>query len=126
MVGFLCLFWISQKFSPLIQKFKAFFNQNDTNDPNRDTCAILTVEGRTFPVDIFYTQRSGSFFFSSFLSQILPSLLLCIICSNLLSMYNFFSISPVPDYLKSTVQTVMKIHQSDMDGDVLAFLTGQV
>ncbi|XP_040186377.1 probable ATP-dependent RNA helicase DHX35 [Rana temporaria] len=71
------------------EKFKAFFNQNDTNDPNRDTCAILTVEGRTFPVDIFYTQ------------------------------------SPVPDYLKSTVQTVMKIHQSDMDGDVLAFLTGQ-
>ncbi|CAJ0967404.1 unnamed protein product [Ranitomeya imitator] len=71
------------------EKFKAFFNQNDTSDPNRDTCAILTVEGRTFPVDIFYTQ------------------------------------SPVPDYLKSTVQTVMKIHQSDMEGDILAFLTGQ-
>ncbi|KAG8430381.1 hypothetical protein GDO86_017906 [Hymenochirus boettgeri] len=72
------------------EKFKTFFNQNETSDPSRDTCAILTVEGRTFPVDVFYTQ------------------------------------SPVPDYLKSTVQTVMKIHQSDKEGDILAFLTGQL
>lgn len=34
--------------------------------------------------------------------------------------------SPVPDYVKSTVETVMKIHQTEGDGDVLAFLTGQV
>lgn len=50
---------------------------------------ILTVEGRTFPVDIFYLQ------------------------------------SPVPDYIKSTVETVVKIHQTEADGDILAFLTGQ-
>ncbi|KAM9057608.1 putative ATP-dependent RNA helicase DHX35 isoform 1-T1 [Megaptera novaeangliae] len=71
------------------EKFWDFFNQNDTSDPARDTCVILTVEGRTFPVDIFYLQ------------------------------------SPVPDYIKSTVETVMKIHQTEGDGDILAFLTGQ-
>nr|XP_045375341.1 probable ATP-dependent RNA helicase DHX35 isoform X2 [Camelus bactrianus] len=71
------------------EKFRDFFNQNDTSDPTRDTCVILTVEGRTFPVDIFYLQ------------------------------------SPVPDYIKSAVETVMKIHQTEGDGDILAFLTGQ-
>ncbi|KAM8774926.1 putative ATP-dependent RNA helicase DHX35 [Rhynchonycteris naso] len=71
------------------EKFRDFFNQNETSDPTRDTCVILTVEGRTFPVDIFYLQ------------------------------------SPVPDYIKSTVDTVMKIHQTEGDGDILAFLTGQ-
>nr|XP_060473581.1 probable ATP-dependent RNA helicase DHX35 isoform X4 [Panthera onca] len=72
-----------------VTKFRDFFNQNETSDPTRDTCVILTVEGRTFPVDIFYLQ------------------------------------SPVPDYIKSTVETVMKIHQTEGDGDILAFLTGQ-
>ncbi|KAJ7400248.1 putative ATP-dependent RNA helicase DHX35 [Pitangus sulphuratus] len=72
------------------EKFRDFFNQNDTGDPSKDTSVILTVEGRTFPVDIFYLQ------------------------------------SPVPDYIKSTVETTMKIHQMENDGDILAFLTGQV
>ncbi|XP_037258541.1 probable ATP-dependent RNA helicase DHX35 isoform X2 [Falco biarmicus] len=71
------------------EKFRDFFNQNDTSDPSKDTSVILTVEGRTFPVDIFYIQ------------------------------------SPVPDYIKSTVETAMKIHQMENDGDILAFLTGQ-
>jgi ATP-dependent RNA helicase DDX35 len=34
--------------------------------------------------------------------------------------------SPVPDYIKATVDTVVKIHQTEGDGDILAFLTGQV
>ncbi|KAH0619085.1 hypothetical protein JD844_018733 [Phrynosoma platyrhinos] len=71
------------------EKFRDFFNQNETSDPSKDTSMILTVEGRTFPVDVFYIQ------------------------------------SPVPDYVKSTVETVMKIHQTEGDGDILAFLTGQ-
>ncbi|XP_059117814.1 probable ATP-dependent RNA helicase DHX35 [Peromyscus eremicus] len=71
------------------EKFRDFFNQNETSDPARDTCVTLTVEGRTFPVDIFYLQ------------------------------------SPVPDYIKATVDTVVKIHQTEGDGDILAFLTGQ-
>ncbi|OXB66914.1 UNVERIFIED_CONTAM: hypothetical protein H355_004656, partial [Colinus virginianus] len=73
----------------LKKKFRDFFNLNDTGDPSKDTSVILTVEGRTFPVDIFYIQ------------------------------------SPVPDYIKSTVETAMKIHQMENDGDILAFLTGQ-
>uniref|UniRef100_A0A4W3J7T0 Probable ATP-dependent RNA helicase DHX35 n=1 Tax=Callorhinchus milii TaxID=7868 RepID=A0A4W3J7T0_CALMI len=71
------------------EKFRDFFNANETNDSSKDTCAILTVEGRTYPVDIFY------------------------------------SLSPAPDYVKATVDTVMKIHQNESEGDVLAFLTGQ-
>lgn len=44
-------------------------------------------------------------------------------CSDEFHSYLF---SPVPDYIKSTVETVMKIHQTEGDGDILAFLTGQV
>ncbi len=36
------------------------------------------------------------------------------------------SSSPCPDYLKMTVETVMKIHFNEREGDVLVFLTGQV
>ncbi|KAL5021560.1 hypothetical protein ScPMuIL_000715, partial [Solemya velum] len=36
-----------------------------------------------------------------------------------------FAIDPVPDYLKATVETVMKIHHTEKQGDILAFLTGQ-
>lgn len=36
-----------------------------------------------------------------------------------------FVLSPVPDYVKATVETVLKIHETEDDGDVLAFLTGQ-
>ncbi|KAK1156158.1 putative ATP-dependent RNA helicase DHX35 [Acipenser oxyrinchus oxyrinchus] len=71
------------------EQFRDFFNLNESGNPSKDTCGILTVEGRTFPVDVFYTM------------------------------------SPVPDYVKATVETVMKIHEAEGDGDVLAFLTGQ-
>ncbi|XP_071488369.1 probable ATP-dependent RNA helicase DHX35 [Diadema antillarum] len=71
------------------ESFRDFFNQNKSKDPKNDTAAILTVEGRTYPVDIFY------------------------------------SASPVPDYLKSMVETIMKIHKTEPSGDILAFLPGQ-
>ncbi|XP_039590993.1 probable ATP-dependent RNA helicase DHX35 isoform X2 [Polypterus senegalus] len=71
------------------EKFKEFYNQNESGDPSKDTCGILTVEGRTHRVDIFY------------------------------------SMSPFPDYVKASVDTVMKIHESDERGDILVFLTGQ-
>ncbi|XP_071957723.1 probable ATP-dependent RNA helicase DHX35 [Antedon mediterranea] len=71
------------------EAFQNFFNDNDTKDKSKDTAVILTVEGRTFPVDIFYTE------------------------------------SPVPNYLRSTVETIIKIHKSNEEGDILAFLTGQ-
>ena len=37
-----------------------------------------------------------------------------------------FFFSPVPDYVKCTVDTVMGIHREEGQGDILAFLTGQV
>ncbi|XP_077982513.1 putative ATP-dependent RNA helicase DHX35 [Glandiceps talaboti] len=71
------------------EAFRDFFNNNDTNDSSKDTATILTVEGRTYPVDIFY------------------------------------AVSPVPDYIKETVDTIFKIHKTEPSGDILAFLTGQ-
>ena len=49
----------------------------------------LSIQGRTFPVQIFYAD------------------------------------SPLPEYLKASVETVIKIHESQPDGDILLFLTGQ-
>ncbi|CAB3242561.1 unnamed protein product [Arctia plantaginis] len=37
----------------------------------------------------------------------------------------FYSEEPVPDYVKATVDTVIKIHENEPFGDVLAFLTSQ-
>lgn len=37
----------------------------------------------------------------------------------------FYLEEPCPDYVKATVETVMKIHRTEQRGDVLAFLTGQ-
>ncbi|KAK6185965.1 hypothetical protein SNE40_008091 [Patella caerulea] len=71
------------------EEIQEFFNTNETNNPENDTAAILTIEGREYPVDIHYT------------------------------------IDPVPNYLKSSVETVMKIHLTEKPGDVLVFLTGQ-
>ena len=50
----------------IFQKFQEFFNLNDSGDPSKDTCGILTVEGRTFPVDVFYTVRYLASPFSPF------------------------------------------------------------
>ena len=37
----------------------------------------------------------------------------------------FVIFSPVPSYLKATVETVISIHKEEAVGDILAFLTGQ-
>ena len=37
-----------------------------------------------------------------------------------------FFCSPVPNYIKTTVETVMAVHKNEPSGDILAFLTGQV
>ncbi|XP_059163532.1 probable ATP-dependent RNA helicase DHX35 [Physella acuta] len=37
------------------EEMRNFFNDNDTSDPEKDTAAIMTIEGREFPVDIHYT-----------------------------------------------------------------------
>ncbi|CAJ0941179.1 unnamed protein product, partial [Mesorhabditis belari] len=69
--------------------FRNFFELNETNDQEKNTSTIISVEGRTHPVTVLYTKTS------------------------------------VPSYLTTTVETVLKIHQDEMPGDILAFLTGQ-
>eukprot|EP00056_Hartaetosiga_gracilis_P002711 m.56080 g.56080 ORF g.56080 m.56080 type:complete len:696 (+) comp11171_c0_seq4:53-2140(+) len=70
-------------------KFQEFFNTNHTGDKEKDTAAILTVEGRMYPVEVLYAKDS------------------------------------VPDYVASTIDTILTIHSTKRDGDILAFLTGQ-
>uniref|UniRef100_A0A0N4ZNR1 RNA helicase n=1 Tax=Parastrongyloides trichosuri TaxID=131310 RepID=A0A0N4ZNR1_PARTI len=36
--------------------FKEYFNENTTDDDKKDTATILSVEGRCYPVDIFYAK----------------------------------------------------------------------
>ena len=67
-------------------KFRDFFAPPDTESDV--TGAILSVEGRQYPVEILY------------------------------------SLDPVPDYVKATVETVLKIHFTEKEGDILTFLTG--
>ena len=62
---------------------------NGAKNSGVDGGAILSVEGRQFPVEILY------------------------------------ALDPVPDYVKATVETVMKIHCYEKEGDILAFLTGR-
>ncbi|XP_069698122.1 probable ATP-dependent RNA helicase DHX35 isoform X2 [Periplaneta americana] len=66
-----------------------FFNNNSSKDKSKDTAVIMSVEGRLYPVNIYYVKE------------------------------------PVPDYVKAVVETVIKIHEYEPLGDVLAFLTGQ-
>lgn len=71
------------------KSLQRFFNNNPTNDSKKDTSVIMSVEGRQFPVEIFYAA------------------------------------DPVPCYVQSSVDAVLKINASKNDGDVLVFLTGQ-
>ncbi|XP_012286028.1 probable ATP-dependent RNA helicase DHX35 isoform X2 [Orussus abietinus] len=70
------------------EELRDFFNTNTTKDATKDTATILSVEGRLFPVDIFYVQ------------------------------------DPVADYVNAVVDTTLKIHENEEEGDILAFLTG--
>lgn len=67
--------------------FYDFFN-NKTKS-GKDAAVILSVEGRMYPVEVFYLKES------------------------------------CPCYVKETVETCMKIHDKEPQGDILAFLTGQ-
>ena len=37
--------------------FKKFFETNTTKDPRQDTAVVMTIEGRAFPVDVFYVKQ---------------------------------------------------------------------
>ena len=44
----------------------------------------------------------------------------------MLLVFYFSILSPVPDYVRVTIDTIVAIHKQEPHGDVLAFLTGQV
>ncbi|XP_045533656.1 probable ATP-dependent RNA helicase DHX35 isoform X1 [Pieris brassicae] len=67
---------------------KDFFNLGDKNS-HTDTSVIMSMQGRTHPIDVFYVEE------------------------------------PVADYVKATADTVIKIHENQPFGDILAFLTSQ-
>lgn len=67
-----------------VQKFQHYFGINGGSP-----APLLTVPGRTFPVDIVYAQE------------------------------------PQLDYVKAAVRTVLSIHRTEAEGDILLFLTGQ-
>lgn len=68
--------------------FCDYFTLNKGEDGDKP--AILSVEGRMHPLEIYYTEEA------------------------------------VPDFVKSSVHAVMKIHREERPaGDILVFLTGQ-
>ncbi|XP_052747846.1 probable ATP-dependent RNA helicase DHX35 [Galleria mellonella] len=69
---------------------KDFFNLTDRKERDKaPTSVIMSIRGRTHPIDLFYVEE------------------------------------PVPDYVKATVDTIIKIHENEPFGDILAFLTSQ-
>lgn len=44
------------QYNPL-QLFRSFFETNTTGDRHSDTATIITLEGRTYPVEVLYTTR---------------------------------------------------------------------
>ena len=71
-----------------VDVMKEYFNSNQSSDRSKDTSAVIVIEGRTHPVDIFYCEQ------------------------------------PIADYVKESVNTVIKIHERYQFGDILVFLTG--
>jgi len=69
------------------ERFHAYFNE--TMEDGSDSAVIISVAGRQYPVDIFYSN------------------------------------TPVADYLRASVDTVMHIARTQKAGDVLVFLTGR-
>ena len=52
-----CLLEVATEIFLHFQLFKKFFETNTTKDPSKDTATIMTIEGRAFPVDVFYVKQ---------------------------------------------------------------------
>ncbi|XP_017892913.1 probable ATP-dependent RNA helicase DHX35 isoform X2 [Ceratina calcarata] len=53
------------------EQLRDFFNTNVTKDSAKDTATILTVEGRLYPVDIFYVQEPVANYVNSVVDTVL-------------------------------------------------------
>ena len=47
------------------EAFRGFFNDNTTGDPFKDTATILSIEGRTYPVEVFYVDSPAADYLAS-------------------------------------------------------------
>lgn len=101
------------------ESFKNFFNHNSTRDKSKDTSAIMSITGRTYPVDIFYSEKPVRDP-AARLPPVRPARPQPVVPSR--SLLGFLK---VPNYIEATVKTVFDIHQAEKAGDILAFLTGQ-
>lgn len=96
------------------EKFKAFFETNKSDDVSKDTACIVAVQGRQHAVG---TVQAGRL--PSRVSRLTPQRGWS--CADLC-----FSAEPHSNYIQATVETVLSIHAEEGEGDILAFLPGQV
>jgi ATP-dependent RNA helicase DDX35 len=94
---------------------KHFFSQGKKiGKTEEDSVVVLSVEGRTHPVLVHYVNGIIPFLFTD---SILCRIVVTFIVSN-------FPSEPVPDYVDAVCNTVKLIHSDELEGDILAFLTG--
>ena len=87
----------------------------------------MNVVGRCYPVDIFYVQgRPKLEDIKLFFKYLLTHAVLNILSTRNVSidLAQLLFLDPVSDYLKASVDTVIKISIHEPSGDVLVFLTG--
>jgi len=101
------------------KELQEFFNlrekKSSKSSRNKDTSVILTVAGRTHPIEVCYSQGMRIKICIDGISLLKYQIMIDCLCH----------IEPVPNYVKDAVNTVVKIHEREEKGDILVFLTGQ-
>lgn len=102
------------------EELRDFFNINTTKDSSKDSAVIMSVEGRLYPVEVFFLKGiEESRLYGDYISSS---------CS--LRVFNLIEIrvnciaEPVANYVNGVVDTALKIHETEEPGDILTFLTG--
>jgi ATP-dependent RNA helicase DDX35 len=95
------------------EKFAAFFETNSTGDPSNNTCTIVSVDGRQYPVGKFFQVFLHFIHVFSGLNEF-------IFTADIL-----YSAEPCRDYVNAAVDTAAMLHERERMGDILVFLTGQ-
>ncbi len=85
----------------------------------------MNVVGRCYPVDIFYVQGKLEDIKVFFKYSLTHAVLHILSTRNVfIDLAQLLFLDPVSDYLKASVDTVIKISIHEPSGDVLVFLTG--
>lgn len=94
---------------------KNFFNNKHSKSETEDTATVLSVEGRLYPVTVHYINGIELHFYCQNVC-----VLLFINSGNGIAI----NVEPIPDYVVGVVDCVCAIHKEELEGDILAFLTG--